>query len=291
MRFCNSVKYLFLTQCFFEYIVNPVVEVRAEALIRSGPAVGLVSLFVESTAIPMHIRAEVMSLVPSFPWFLGDASEVFNIVGNMAYVALAGVALWGAYYVFLVLNRVNAKRFKTEALQDEFLGSIDEDLRRGNFDAVISKCEGSKKALPMMVSYLCKHRSFGFAKARQMTLDRFQRDVIADLDYSIAWVVTVIKTAPMIGLFGTVVGMMGAFGKLASATNVNPTDLAGDIRVALETTAIGLTIAIPLVMAMAAITNRIRHMQDLVGSGLAQVLEAFKVGAAREEQRGSRQSA
>ncbi|MFN9347625.1 MAG: hypothetical protein ACK6DQ_13610, partial [Planctomycetota bacterium] len=46
-----------------------------------------------------------------------------------------------------------------------------------------------------------------------------------------------------------------------------------------------------LVMAMAAIHNRIRHMQDLVGSGLAQVLEAFKVGAAREEQRGVRQSA
>jgi biopolymer transport protein ExbB/TolQ len=264
---------------------------RTVPLMRSSSAVGHVSLFVESTAILMHIRAEVLSLIPSFPMVLGDASEVFNIVGQLAYVALAAVALWGAYYVFLVLNRVNAKRFKNEAMQDEFLSSIDEDLRRGNFDAVLGKCEGSKKALPMMVSYLCKHRSFGFSKARQMTLDRFQRDVIADLDYSIAWVITVIKTAPMIGLFGTVVGMMGAFGKLASATNVNPTDLAGDIRVALETTAIGLTIAIPLVMAMATITNRIRQMQDLVGSGLAQVLEAFKVGVAREEQRGSRQSA
>jgi biopolymer transport protein ExbB len=222
---------------------------------------------------------------------LGDASEIFNIVGQLSYVALAAVALWGAYYVFLVLTRVNAKRFKTEQAQDEFVDSVTDDLRRGNFDAVIGKCEGNKKALPMMVSYLCKHRAFGMQKARQMTLDRFQRDVIADLDYSIAWVVTVIKTAPMIGLFGTVVGMMGAFGKLAGSTNVNPTDLAGDIRVALETTAIGLTIAIPLVMAMAAITNRIRHMQDLVGSGLAQVLDAFKVGMAKEEQRASRQSA
>ena len=239
----------------------------------------------------MLIRAEVLSLFPSLPLPLGDASDVFNIVGQLSYVALAAVALWGAYYVFLVLTRVNAKRFKTEAMQDEFISSVEDDLRRGNFDAVISKCEGNKKALPMMVSYLCKHRSFGFSKVRQMTLDRFQRDVIADLDYSIAWIVTVIKTAPMLGLFGTVVGMMGAFGKLASATNVNPTDLAGDIRVALETTAIGLTIAIPLVMAMAAIHNRISHMQDLVGSGLAQVLEAFKVGAAREEQRGVRQSA
>jgi len=268
-----------------------VAEPDSVAAKRPTRAVDLVSLFFESTAILMQISAEVMSLVPSFPLFFGDASEVFNIVGQLSYVALAAVALWGAYYVFLVLTRVNAKRFKTEAMQDEFVGSIEEDLRRGNFDAVIGKCEGSKKALPMMVTFLCKHRAFGFAKARQMTLDRFQRDVIADLDYSIAWIVTVIKTAPMLGLFGTVVGMMGAFGKLASATNVNPTDLAGDIRVALETTAIGLTIAIPLVMAMAAIHNRIRHMQDLVGSGLAQVLESFKVGMAREEQRGARQSA
>jgi len=123
-----------------------------------------------------------------------------------------------------------------------------------------------------------------------LTLDRFQRDVIADLDYSIAWIVTVIKTAPMLGLFGTVMGMMGAFGKLNSAANVSPSELAGDIRVALETTAIGLAIAVPLVMAMASISNRIQHMQDLVASGLTRALEAFKIGLAREERR-SRQSA
>jgi biopolymer transport protein ExbB/TolQ len=138
----------------------------------------------------------------------------------------------------------------------------------------------------MMVTFACKNKVFGFNKVRQMTLDRFQRDVIAELDYSIAWIVTVIKTAPMLGLFGTVVGMMGAFGKLASATNVSPSELAGDIRVALETTAIGLTIAIPLVMAMASIHNRIRHMQDLVGSGLARVLEAYKIGLAKIERSG-----
>ena len=220
-----------------------------------------------------------------------DFSQIFNVVGQLSYVALAAVALWGAYYVFLVLTRVNAKRYKTEAAQDDFIDSIEEDLRRGNFNAVQDRCEGNKRALPMLVSYACKNRSIGYQKLKQLTLDRFQRDVIADLDYSIAWIVTVIKTAPMLGLFGTVVGMMGAFGKLASATNVNPTDLAGDIRVALETTAIGLTIAIPLVMAMATIHNRIRHMQDLVASGLSRIFEAFKVGMAREEQRGARQTA
>jgi biopolymer transport protein ExbB/TolQ len=223
--------------------------------------------------------------------FILADGEVFNVIGQASYVALAAVALWGIYYVFLVLNRVNSKRFKDEKSQDAFLDSIDEDLKRGNFDAVISKCEGDKRALPMLVAYACRNRSVGFQKLRQMTLDRFQRDVIADLDYGIAWIVTVIKTAPMLGLFGTVVGMMGAFGKLSGSTNVDPADLAGDIRVALETTAIGLTIAIPLVMAMATIHNRIRHMQDLVASGLTRVFDAMKSTMSREEPRGNRHSA
>jgi biopolymer transport protein ExbB/TolQ len=60
---------------------------------------------------------------------------------------------------------------------------------------------------------------------------------------------------------------------------------------ALETTAIGLMIAIPLVMAMASIHNRIRHMQDLVGSGLARFLESYKIGLTLIEQRNKRQSA
>lgn len=215
-----------------------------------------------------------------------DASAVFNLVGQASYGALAAVALWGAYFVVLVMTRVNRKRFKTEDAQDKFIESIEPDLKRGDFDAVLKACEGEARALPMMVTFACKNKVFGFNKVRQMTLDRFQRDVIAELDYSIAWIITVIKTAPMLGLFGTVVGMMGAFGKLASATNVSPSELAGDIRVALETTAIGLTIAIPLVMAMASIHNRIRHMQDLVGSGLARVLEAYKIGLAKIERSG-----
>jgi len=86
------------------------------------------------------------------------------------------------------------------------------------------------------------------------------------------------------------VGMMGAFGKLSGTASVSPSELAGDIRTALDTTAIGLSIAIPLVMCMATITNRIRHMQDLVASGLTRFLDAFKVGLERDQRRG-RQSA
>jgi biopolymer transport protein ExbB/TolQ len=113
---------------------------------------------------------------------------------------------------------------------------------------------------------------------KELVVDRFQRDVLADLDYRMSWVNTVIKTAPMLGLLGTVVGMMGAFGKLAVAENVKPDQLAADISFALTTTAWGLSVAIPLVMCMASVNVQIRKMEDLVSLGLARFFEAFKTG-------------
>ncbi len=79
--------------------------------------------------------------------------------------------------------------------------------------------------------------------------------------------------------------MIGAFAQLASAQTVKATALAEDINVALYTTAIGLSIAIPLVMSLNAINNRIRHMEELVGAGVTRFLEAFLIGLARREKK------
>ena len=100
--------------------------------------------------------------------------------------------------------------------------------------------------------------------------------MLADLEYRLSWVNTVIKSAPMVGLLGTVIGMRGAFRTLATQESVDPTLLADDINVALRTTACGLAIAIPLIMLMNSVTVRIRKMEDLVGAGLTRFLEIFK---------------
>ena len=121
----------------------------------------------------------------------------------------------------------------------------------------------------------------GYAKVKNLLAERFQRDVLAELDRNISWVTTVIKTAPMLGLFGTVIGMIGAFATLATQKSPDPLALAADINVALYTTAIGLSIAIPLVMTLNAVNNRIRHMEELVGSGVTRFLEAYKIGLER----------
>ena len=139
----------------------------------------------------------------------------------------------------------------------------------------------------MLISLGVLNEQLGYAKVKQLLSERFQRDVLEGLERNVSWVATVIKTAPMLGLFGTVIGMIGAFATLADAQTADPTKLAKDINVALYTTAIGLSIAIPLVMALNAVNNRIRNLEDLVGTGITRYLEAFKVGLSRTRQKRS----
>jgi len=213
-------------------------------------------------------------------------SQLYTFIGNLTYAAQAVVAFWGTFCVIVVWRRVAQKRFKTEAEQTLFLDDVSRSLSKGDFEGAASQCDGDVRAVPQLALLALLNRKLGFAKVRQLMQDRFQRDIMADLEHRLTWVHTVIKTAPMLGLFGTVLGMMGAFGKLAAAEKVNPTELASDISLALITTAIGLTTAIPLMVCVASINIRIRQMEELVTAGLNYFLDAFRAaldGAARRK--------
>ncbi|QDV71383.1 Biopolymer transport protein ExbB [Rosistilla carotiformis] len=208
-------------------------------------------------------------------------ADVYSMIADSIYFALAAVALWGIYCVVIVWTRVAAKRFKSEDEQNDYLDEVAEPLESGNFDAVLELVEGDARAIPQMVELAVENRELGYQKAKALVVERFQRDVIADLEHRLSWISTVIKSAPMIGLFGTVFGMMGAFKTLATAESVDPTMLAADINVALRTTACGLAIAVPLIIATASVNIRISKMEDLVGAGLNRFFEAFRSGLSR----------
>jgi biopolymer transport protein ExbB/TolQ len=206
---------------------------------------------------------------------------IFWLVGIIIYVIMALVALWGAYCVTMVITRVRQKQFVSEEQQTHFLEALEEPLSRGDYDAATDVCEGDRRATCQLSQLAILNRKLGFTKVKKLVADRFQRDVLQDLEYRLSWVYTVIKAAPMIGLLGTVIGMMGAFANLAGADNVEPAVLANDIMFALITTACGLAIAIPLVLATAYINVQIRKMEDLVSYGLNQFLEIFKEATIR----------
>jgi biopolymer transport protein ExbB/TolQ len=199
----------------------------------------------------------------------------WNAISNSVYVALALDALWGAYCAVVVLMRIGQKRFRTDRQQEEFLDQIDASLQKGDFDSVLMQCEGDRRAVPQLAALAVANRQLDVGQIQELLVDRFGRDVLADLEHRVGWINNVIKTAPMLGLLGTVLGMMAAFGKLAASQNVKPDQLAEDISFALITTAIGLAIAIPGTVCVASVNIRIRKLEDQVGAGMVRLLDSL----------------
>lgn len=80
-------------------------------------------------------------------------------------------------------------------------------------------------------------------------IDRVAGEELAKARKGIRLLETIAQIAPLLGLFGTILGMIEAFQALQSAgANVDPSALAGGIWVALLTTAAGLALAIPASM-------------------------------------------
>lgn len=203
--------------------------------------------------------------------------RLFYLIGAATYAAQALIALWGIFNVVLAWRRVARIQFRREADQDAFLDELDDNLQSGRFDAAAEQCENDRRAMPQLALYAIENRDIDYHKLQRRLTERLENDVLADLEHRLSWVGTVIKTAPMLGLFGTVIGMMGAFANLGSGTKVDPGQLAEDIFFALITTAIGLATAMPLLVCLAAINVRIRKMEDLVATGLTRLLEAVKL--------------
>ncbi len=207
---------------------------------------------------------------------ISTLTTVVRYAGDACYVALAVVALWGVFSVILAWRRIAQVRFRTEQEQGAFLDRLEQTLQQEGLQAAVRLCETDDRALPQLAYLALINRQLGLSKVRTLLMDRLRRDVLADLEYRLSWVYTMIKSAPMLGLYGTVLGMMGAFGQLSAGQKVDPTKLAEHISLALVTTALGLTIAIPLILCAAALSLRIRKLEDLVSYGLARLLEILQ---------------
>ena len=85
----------------------------------------------------------------------------------------------------------------------------------------------------------------------------------------------VVQASPMLGLLGTVIGMIEAFGKVSQGGGAaDPAALAGGIWIALTTTALGLTIAIPFYFISVWLESRVERERLAMDAAIADVTAA-----------------
>jgi biopolymer transport protein ExbB len=86
------------------------------------------------------------------------------------------------------------------------------------------------------------------------------RHVVHELDRFIGTVGTIASLSPLMGLLGTVFGMIRTFNSITTSGIGNPASLAGGIAEALITTAAGLTVAIPALLAYKYLRGRVQTL-------------------------------
>jgi biopolymer transport protein ExbB len=220
----------------------------------------------------------------------GGGNSVLQLIAAGGVVSLIILAL---SFTALTLIVIHLMQVRTQALAPEHaIQALDEALGRGDADAALRYCkdEDNECFLTRILGAALSryHRSaFGLLELKS-SLEEAGQEEVARLYRSTDWLGLIAAIAPMLGLLGTVVGMVGAFDTISASEGfARPDQLAGDISKALVTTLMGLTLAIPATAAFTFFRNRIDTITAEIAmtiEDLAGKLEKHAVGGAQPQQ-------
>jgi biopolymer transport protein ExbB len=126
--------------------------------------------------------------------------------------------------------------------------------RQGVSDEVLEKLAKDSPLGIVLAAGLRNHKSSRYVMKE--AIEEAGRGVAHDLERFLTTLGTIATAAPLLGLFGTVIGMIEIFGS-QSPTGTNPQQLAHGISIALYNTAFGIGIAIPALIFYRHFKNKV----------------------------------
>lgn len=172
--------------------------------------------------------------------------------GGWAMYPLGACSLAMFFLIFYSWRETHPKKFFTKEQTD----SVEKALTSGDVEQGRNQLETDNTLLARSLTPALKK----LHKGREKTENLFIENLEAEENSVAQWVTylnVVASVAPMIGLLGTVSGMISAFQTIGRGGMGRPELLAGDIGEALITTATGLVIGIPAMIAYFVMRNRL----------------------------------
>ncbi|HKX34844.1 MAG TPA: MotA/TolQ/ExbB proton channel family protein [Actinomycetota bacterium] len=206
----------------------------------------------------------------------GVELSVGGLIRDSGFIGWVIVALSIVAVALVLENLVSLKRDKLAPpeLIDEVQALFDEE----QFQEAMELCENE----PNFFTRVC---GAGISKighefeVMEAAITEMGDEESIRLHQKIGWLALIANVAPMLGLLGTVWGMIIAFKQIAdSGGQANPADLASGISVALLTTLFGLLVAIPTTAAFAYLRNNLVRSVIEVGAIVEDLFERFRPG-------------
>jgi biopolymer transport protein ExbB len=159
--------------------------------------------------------------------------------GFMAIVLVClilGLAVAIERIIYLNLSTTNSKKLAAD---------VEQALKSGGIEAAKDICRNTKGPVAS-IYYQGLDRADESIEAAEKAVVAYGGVQMGQLEKNVSWVSLFIALAPMLGFMGTVIGMIGSFNSIEEAGTMEPSLVAGGIKVALLTTVFGLIVAIIL---------------------------------------------
>jgi biopolymer transport protein TolQ len=206
------------------------------------------------------------------------------MVSNSGPVAMAVLVLLliaSLYSWTVIFGKMSTFRKATSASQ-RFLRGFRKATRLQEITVLAEQCKASPLAQVFESVYeTYKRQTGGSGPPRNLApLERSAQtaasEAVTSLERRMTWLATIGATSPFVGLFGTVIGIVDAFHGLGTAGAATLRAVAPGISEALITTAAGLFVAIPAVVAYNQFTARIRVFAAAVDDFCRELLNALE---------------
>ena len=179
-----------------------------------------------------------------------------GFMGIVLLCLILGLAIAIERIIFLNLSTTNTSKLAS---------SVEDALNSGGVEAAKEVCRNTKGPVAS-IYYQGLDRADESIDAAEKAVVSYGGVQMGQLEKNVSWISLFIALAPMLGFMGTVIGMIQAFDKIQAAGDMNPSLVAGGIKVALLTTVFGLIVAIILQIfynyIVAKIDSIVNNMED-----------------------------
>jgi biopolymer transport protein ExbB/biopolymer transport protein TolQ len=212
-----------------------------------------------------------------------DLRSLWSQMGWPARIVVIVMFVMSAWSVGIMIDRAlmfGAARKQSRIFVQQVAGA----LREGKLDEAISIAERNKKShiAKVVATGLSEFQSASSQVAEQEVVDAAKRGlersvaiVHAELKRGLSGLATIGSTAPFVGLFGTVIGIINAFKGISQEKATGLAAVAGGIAEALVTTAIGLFVAVPAVWAYNYFTNKVEAFDVEMDNSSMELINYF----------------
>jgi len=155
------------------------------------------------------------------------------------------------------------------------LADVEECFEKEEYEQAIAVCEEQPTFFTNVIAGGLSRVNAGY-KQMEEAMSEAGEEAATDLQQKIGYLALIANIAPMLGLLGTVQGMINAFNQISDTAAPKASELAGDIRLALVTTFLGLTVAIPVMCIYQFFKNRVQKIVLEVGAISGELMARFR---------------